>query len=710
MQQIQIKPGHINVLIPGHKLASAGDVVTLSDAEYLALDPALFDVVFTTLGPLNTAQPLDSDLTAIASLTTTAFGRSLLGLADAAAGRTALGSQRVHLFHARDYCPVVDGTTDNTAGLQAAIDACAAAGGGVVVLDAGVWRASNLVGKQGVTLSSLNELKGYPPSAVNAALIKANAAGWVIDTPASAIAGFAVVGVNIDGNSVAGGIRLRNTSRGAIRRVTINATSTIGLKLESTASVCIVDDVLVLNALQGAVAAQTGAVDIDGNDHVVRAVEATASLSGITDANLWKAAIVIRGANGFYSDLVGEISDIGIALIGNWNRLVNCRADLNWGHGWYITGSKNTVTAPISLSNGRQTTGTYSGFQATVASGQNHFLGARVDTAIGNTVLYGIDDAANTSNARDRNTWTDPQINPSACVNLHSTVYFLGSGISYPPHPVRPANAATSFDVSLTSLVVLHSWTGTATLAAMTGAAHGQQVTILGPTAVGAALTIPNNSTFKTLTAGSIRLELGCSAIFTHYNGVWYQTGGTSLAGTPPMVSGRYYRCPACTLTTSATTTNGIMRLVPKWIPNTITVAKICAEVTTIGEAGSKVRLGIYADDGTGRPGSLVVDAGQIAGDSATVQEITDGVTQLTGGRWYWFAVAAQSCPTTPPTLRVINVPMESMPIDQGTSPLTGGYSAYGWTQTGVTGALPGTAAPTTQAGAAVPAVHIKVA
>jgi hypothetical protein len=36
-------------------------------------------------------QPLDSDLTAIAALTTTVFGRSLLALADAAAARTALG-------------------------------------------------------------------------------------------------------------------------------------------------------------------------------------------------------------------------------------------------------------------------------------------------------------------------------------------------------------------------------------------------------------------------------------------------------------------------------------------------------------------------------------------------------------------------------------------------------------------------------------------
>lgn len=37
-------------------------------------------------------QPLDSDLTAIAALVTTSYGRALLALADAAAGRTALGA------------------------------------------------------------------------------------------------------------------------------------------------------------------------------------------------------------------------------------------------------------------------------------------------------------------------------------------------------------------------------------------------------------------------------------------------------------------------------------------------------------------------------------------------------------------------------------------------------------------------------------------
>lgn len=50
-----------------------------------------------------TYQPLDSDLTAIAALTTTSFGRSLLALANAAAGRTAFGLGTAAVSNAGDF-------------------------------------------------------------------------------------------------------------------------------------------------------------------------------------------------------------------------------------------------------------------------------------------------------------------------------------------------------------------------------------------------------------------------------------------------------------------------------------------------------------------------------------------------------------------------------------------------------------------------------
>lgn len=52
------------------------------------------------------AQPLDSDLTALAALATTAFGRGFLDLADAAAGRTKLGLGTAALSASGDFQPI----------------------------------------------------------------------------------------------------------------------------------------------------------------------------------------------------------------------------------------------------------------------------------------------------------------------------------------------------------------------------------------------------------------------------------------------------------------------------------------------------------------------------------------------------------------------------------------------------------------------------
>lgn len=58
-------------------------------------------------------QPLDSDLTAIAALSTTAYGRALLALADAAAGRTALGLGSLATLSTVSSSEITDGTIVN---------------------------------------------------------------------------------------------------------------------------------------------------------------------------------------------------------------------------------------------------------------------------------------------------------------------------------------------------------------------------------------------------------------------------------------------------------------------------------------------------------------------------------------------------------------------------------------------------------------------
>jgi hypothetical protein len=64
---------------------------TASTAQVAAIAAAAVDATTKANAAAAASQPVDSDLSAIAALTTTSFGRSFLALADAAAGRTLLG-------------------------------------------------------------------------------------------------------------------------------------------------------------------------------------------------------------------------------------------------------------------------------------------------------------------------------------------------------------------------------------------------------------------------------------------------------------------------------------------------------------------------------------------------------------------------------------------------------------------------------------------
>jgi hypothetical protein len=75
--------------IASNATANSSDATLLNRANHTGTQ------LSSTISDLDTVlagyQPVDSDLTALAALSTTSYGRSLLALADAAAGRTALG-------------------------------------------------------------------------------------------------------------------------------------------------------------------------------------------------------------------------------------------------------------------------------------------------------------------------------------------------------------------------------------------------------------------------------------------------------------------------------------------------------------------------------------------------------------------------------------------------------------------------------------------
>lgn len=156
-----------------------------------------------------------------------------------------------------------------------------------------------------------------------------------------------------------------------------------------------------------------------------------------------------------------------------------------------------------------------------------------------------------------------------------------------------------------------------------------------------------------------------------------------------PVVGQYLYLASPGGVATSATLANGTLRLFPLLVETTLKIDRLAADVSVIGDVGSKLRLGIYADTGNAYPGALLLDAGQIAGDSATVQELTVSLTLPPG--LYWAGGAVQAVTTTQPTVRILANWTPPVLLSVGASLPAGGGTGVGYSQSSVTAALPGT-------------------
>jgi hypothetical protein len=156
------------------------------------------------------------------------------------------------------------------------------------------------------------------------------------------------------------------------------------------------------------------------------------------------------------------------------------------------------------------------------------------------------------------------------------------------------------------------------------------------------------------------------------------------------------------TLSTGAPSANNL-RALPFATGKVITLDRIGINVTTL--SAGNVRLGIYADDGNGYPGSLVLDAGAQSTGTTGVKELT--ISQaLAANTLYWLAILGDAAPT-----------IRTIPIAQ-CLPFLGLDSAYGtalgvgWVAALTYGALPATFTAGGSAIAAdpVPAIAVRVA
>jgi hypothetical protein len=177
----------------------------------------------------------------------------------------------------------------------------------------------------------------------------------------------------------------------------------------------------------------------------------------------------------------------------------------------------------------------------------------------------------------------------------------------------------------------------------------------------------------------------------------------------PSVGAGRYF-FPVNTATsaTSATVGVGTLRLTAWLNPVDITIDRIGGEVTVVGDVGSKVRIGIYSDNGFAYPGALFLDAGQLAGDSATTQDITLSNTFIPAGL-YWLGGTVQSVTTTQPTVRTISTYHPPVTILGSTSTPTTGSAWMAYSMSSVTGAFPGTFSSTVSTGSVCPRLHMRL-
>lgn len=150
-------------------------------------------------------------------------------------------------------------------------------------------------------------------------------------------------------------------------------------------------------------------------------------------------------------------------------------------------------------------------------------------------------------------------------------------------------------------------------------------------------------------------------------------------------LAGRYYPQLNSNGTALLLTANTATAM-PFVVGATHTFPAISVQSTIVGSTGSLVRLGVYADNGSGYPGALVQDCGTVAGTALGQLLITVNNNLAPG--LYWLVASGQGSPVTQPTLVTPNTnyaqQLGIFGSAAGTSSNNGGY-----TIAGVSGALP---------------------
>lgn len=282
-------------------------------------------------------------------------------------------------INVRDYGAVGDGTNDDATAIQAAIDAASTGVGGI---SGGrvFFPTGNYLIKSTISLPAYVKLEGENYSGIsdvysvsNATTITAGSSfvgTSMFDTTASSqywgieINGFRMVGnglveniIVLDGTKDARlyNITMRESTKSAVWL--INGGAGIGLETRMY-------NVNAVECNTAPTADYRGVFHVEHSDCFIHNCRARGNgNSAYTYSGMLCGFYFSNGGN-FVSDSYADFNEDGWVIDAYGNQFVNCRADLNAGHGWNVTSSvySGTLVGCYAANNSQAATNTYDGF------------------------------------------------------------------------------------------------------------------------------------------------------------------------------------------------------------------------------------------------------------------------------------------------------------------------------------------------------------